>query len=173
MSCFERSFFFFSCPRGRGDFFWKKSCGHRHFVEIFFQKNDLKKKMVFYLRKTNAIIWYFHLLCQKSKKNSILKKVVFSLNVTFFKNYPQISRWKLIWFFWLYPITCTSTWKKKSRSWSTSYSKAQCGFTYWLLLSVMFSFIRKSRYWQYTYNQNLLGNKFCPKVVLKKVWLLY
>ena len=45
-----------------------------------------KKKMVFYLRKTNAIIWYFHLLCQKSKKNSILKKVVFSLNVTFFKN---------------------------------------------------------------------------------------
>ena len=33
--------FFFSCPRGRGDFFWKKVAnwrsGHRHFVKMFFQ----------------------------------------------------------------------------------------------------------------------------------------
>jgi len=82
--------FFFPCPRGRGDFFWKKVAnwrsGHRHFVEFFFQKNDLEKKMVFYIRKTKATIWYFRLLCQKSKKKSILKKVGFSLNPLIFKN---------------------------------------------------------------------------------------
>ena len=50
--------FFFHAPGGRGDFFWKKVAnwrsGHRHYVEIFFQKNDLK--FFFFIRKTNAII---------------------------------------------------------------------------------------------------------------------
>ena len=57
---------------------------------MFFQKNDMKKKIVFYTRKTNAIIWYYHLLYQKSKKKSILEKVVFFLTVLFFKNCLQI-----------------------------------------------------------------------------------
>ena len=92
--CLVLNIRFFFMPQRSGDFFWKKVAnwrsGQRHFVEIVFQKNDMKKKLVFYIRKTNAIIWYYHLLYQKSKKKSILKKVVFSLNVTFFKNCLQI-----------------------------------------------------------------------------------
>ena len=42
--------------------------------------------MVFYIRKTNAIIWYYFLLCQKSKNKFILKKVGFSLNPLIFNN---------------------------------------------------------------------------------------
>ena len=117
MSCFEHSFFF-PCPRGRGDFFWQKVAnwrsGHHHFVEIFFQKNDLKKKMVFYIRKTNAIIWYNHLLYQKSKEKSILEKVVF------FPSMLPFSRTAFIYLFFTrrYFEASTNVKKTKKKSWS-------------------------------------------------------
>ena len=92
--CFVLNIHFFSCPRGSGGFLLKKSCkltiGTSSFCRNLFPEEWSEKKMVFYIRKTNAIIWYNHLLYQNSKEKSILEKVGFSLNVTFFKNCLQI-----------------------------------------------------------------------------------
>ena len=59
--------------QGLGGFFSEKVAnlrsGHRHFVEMFFQKT-----IFFYIRKIDARTWYFHLLYQKSKKKFILEK---------------------------------------------------------------------------------------------------
>ena len=73
--------FFFHAPGGGGISSEKKlQIDDRDIVilsKLFSRRMIWKKKMVFYVRKPNATIWYFHLLCQKFKKKSILKKVGF------------------------------------------------------------------------------------------------
>jgi len=97
------TFIFFFMPQGSGGFLLKKSCkltiGTSSFCRNLFPEEWSEKKMVFYIRKTNAIIWYDHLLYQKSKKKSILEKVVFSLNVLFFKNCLHFRMVKFTFFF--------------------------------------------------------------------------
>ena len=86
--------FFFSCPRGRGDFFWKKIAnwrsGHRHFVEIFFQKNDLKKKWFFISAKLMQSFSIF-IYWPKVKKKVHFEKSWFSPQPPYFQELPSFT----------------------------------------------------------------------------------
>ena len=57
-----------------------------------FSRRMIWKKMVFYIRKTNAIIWYFHLLYQKSKKKSPFWKKLFFPSIPYFS--VTAFKWK-------------------------------------------------------------------------------
>ena len=86
--------FFFHAPGGGGISSEKKlQIDDRDIVincrNLFPEEWTKNKKWFFYICKTNAIIWYFHLLCQKSKKKVHSEKSWFFPQSPYFQELPS------------------------------------------------------------------------------------
>ena len=90
--------FVFSCPRGWGDFFWKKVTNwrsrHRYFVEIFFPKNDLKKKWFFISAKRMQSFGIIIYCTKTQKKSPFWKKLFFPSMSLFSRTAFKFFSWK-------------------------------------------------------------------------------